>query len=188
MSPFPYPCYLKPAISVDGAGIRRCENQEQLNEALKTFSDDLPLQIQEEMTASTFLNLQYCVTHNRLKRLAVTEQVLDGYAHIGNRYPSIHQPWELVEPMAEWIAQRGMKEVFAFDVAVIEDEGKTDYLAIECNPRFNGASYPIGVATKLKIKSWSCETFLTQYRSLDQLDLSNIEFNPQSETGFVLVN
>jgi hypothetical protein len=185
---FPYPCYLKPAISVDGAGISRCENQEQLTQALKTFTDDLPLQIQEEITASTFLNMQYQVTPEGLQRLAATEQVLDGYAHIGNRYPTTHQPWELVEPMAEWMAQRGMKEVFAFDVAVVEDAAPTRYLAIECNPRFNGASYPTGVATKLKITSWSCETFTTQYRSLDQLDLSGIEFNPQSDTGVALVN
>jgi hypothetical protein len=185
---FPYPCYLKPAVSVDGAGISRCENQEQLTQALKTFTDDLPLQIQEEITASTFLNLQYQVTDNGLQRLATTEQILDGYAHCGNRYPSQHQPWELVEPMAEWMVQRGMKEIFAFDVAVVEEETQTRYLAIECNPRFNGASYPTGIAKKLKLSSWSSETFTTQYRSLDQIDLSGIEFNPKTDTGVAIVN
>jgi hypothetical protein len=86
------------------------------------------------------------------------------------------------------MAQRGMKDVFAFDVAVVEEGEEIRYLAIECNPRFNGASYPTGIANKLKLKSWSHETFMTQYRSLDQLDLSGIEFNPQNDTGVVLVN
>ncbi|HEY9675130.1 MAG TPA: ATP-grasp domain-containing protein [Waterburya sp.] len=185
---FPYPCYIKPAISVDGAGISRCKNKEQLAQALKSFSEQIPLQIQEEITASAFLNLQYHVTPEGLKRLAATCQILNGYAHCGNRYPSPYQPWETIEPMAEWMAQRGMKEVFAFDVAVVEEGGKTCYQAIECNPRFNGASYPTGVANKLKITSWSCETFTTKYRSLEQIDLSGIEFNPQTDTGVVIVN
>lgn len=184
----PAPCYLKPAVSVDGAGISRCENPEQLEDALKTFSDEVPLQIQEEVITSSFLNLQYSVTDDGLKRLAATEQILDGFAHCGNRYPSTHQPWEIVEPIAEWMAQRGMKDVFAFDVAVVEDGGQTRYLAIECNPRFNGASYPTGIANKLKLKSWSHETFMTQYRSLAQLELRGIEFNPHNDTGVVLVN
>lgn len=188
LSKFPYPCYFKPAISVNGVGIIRCDNQQQLSLILETFLDDIPLQIQQEVAASSFLNLQYYVKDSNLQRLAVTSQMLDGYSHIGNRYPSLHQPWETVEPVAEWMAQHGMKEVFAFDVAVVQDSTQTQYLAIECNPRFNGASYPTGIAKKLNISSWTCETFKTQYRSLENLDLSDIEFNPQSNTGVVLVN
>jgi hypothetical protein len=188
LTQFPYPCYFKPAISVDGAGIRRCENQKELAQALKYIPDDVPVQIQEEIIASKFLNVQYRVTHQGLERLAVTEQILDGYAHMGNRFPSIHQPWNTVEPIAEWMAQRGMREIFAFDVAVVEDAGEARYFAIECNPRFNGASYPTGIAKKLKIKHWSSENFNTQYRSLADIDLSGIEFDAQTDTGVVLVN
>ncbi|MEB3181618.1 MAG: ATP-grasp domain-containing protein [Nostocaceae cyanobacterium] len=185
---FPYPCYLKPAVAVDGAGIRRCANQQQLTIALDSLEDWVPLQIQQEVIASTFLNLQYQVTDTGVQRLAATEQVLDGYAHIGNRYPTKHQPWELVQPLAEWMAQRGMKDIFAFDVAVVENGTQTEYFAIECNPRFNGASYPTGIAQKLNIDSWTSETFNTEYRSLERLDLRGIEFNPQTNTGVVLVN
>ena len=188
LTQFPYPCYLKPAVSVDGAGISRCENQQKLKYVLRMLFDDVPLQIQEEVSASSFLNLQYRVTTSGLERLATTSQILDGCAHNGNRYPSMHQPWETVEPMAKWMAQRGMKEVFAFDVAVVEDAAQTRYLAIECNPRFNGASYPTGIAKKLNITSWTCETFTTQYHSLEKLNLSDIEFDPKSGTGAVVVN
>ncbi|MBE9168082.1 ATP-grasp domain-containing protein [Pleurocapsales cyanobacterium LEGE 06147] len=184
----PYPCYLKPAVSVDGVGISRCENEQQLMEALETMDDNLPLQFQEEVFTSQFLNLQYFVTEKGAELLAATEQILNGYAHMGNRYPTVHQPWALVQPMADWMAQKGMRDIFAFDVAVVEGESEPRYLAIECNPRFNGASYPTGIAKKLKIDSWASETFLTKYRSLDDLDLKDIEFNPVTGTGVILVN
>ncbi len=184
----PYPCYLKPAISVDGAGISRCENEQQLIQALELLGEDLPLQVQEEVIASSFLNLQYHATAQGAERLATTEQVLDGYAHSGNRYPAAHQPWEIVEPMALWMAKRGMKEVFAFDVAVVEKGTDIHYVAIECNPRFNGASYPTGIAKRLNITSWTSETFTTEFRSINQIDLSGIEFNSKSGVGAIIVN
>ncbi len=186
--PFPLPCYVKPSVSVDGMGIVRCANQDQLSQTLNNWDSDFPFQIQAEVNASTFLNLQYQVTTDGVKRLAATEQILDGCSHSGNRYPTAHQPWDIVEPMAEWMAAQGMKEIFAFDVAVVEEPESTRYLAIECNPRFNGASYPTGIAHKLDIGSWSSETFTTSYRSLHKLDLKDIEFDPARGEGVVIVN
>ncbi|PZD71902.1 hypothetical protein C1752_04340 [Acaryochloris thomasi RCC1774] len=184
----PYPCYLKPAVSVDGVGIVRCQTEAELDQALKEMPAHNSFQIQEEIVASAFLNLQYQATEESVKPLAASEQILDGCAHGGNRYPTAHQPWDLVTPMAQWMAQKGMKDVFAFDVAVDERGTKPRYLAIECNPRFNGASYPTGVAHKLGIESWSCETFRTDYRSLEQIDIKDIEFNPETGTGIIIVN
>ena len=185
---FSYPCYLKPAVSVDGVGIFRCQDSQQLQEALQEFDSEVPLQIQQEVNSSNFLNLQYRISALGLERFAATEQVLDGYAHMGNRYPTRHQPWEIVEPMAEWMYQQGMKEIFAFDVAVIESETNPSYLAIECNPRFNGASYPTGVAQKLQIPSWTCENFETKYRSLEQIDFKELEFDVSKGQGIIIVN
>ncbi|NWF59755.1 MAG: ATP-grasp domain-containing protein [Fischerella sp.] len=188
LSDFPYPCYFKTAISVNGVGISRCENPQQLSLILKTFPNEIPLQIQEEVVACSFLNVQYSVEASKLQRLAITSQILNDCTHIGNCYPSEHQPWETVESIAEWMAQRGMKQIFAFDVAVVEDATQTRYLPIECNPRFNGASYPTGIANKLNITNWRCENFKTRYCSLENLDFSDIEFNPQTNTGVVIVN
>ena len=184
----PLPCYVKPAVSVDGVGISRCDSQQQLRQALESFDDTTPLQIQEEIIASSFLNLQYRVLGGKVERLAATEQVLDGYAHSGNRYPAAHQPWESIEPMAEWMGKQGMKDIFAFDVAVVDKSSDTQYFAIECNPRFNGASYPTGIAKKLNLPQWVSETFTTKHRSLDEIDLSEIEFDAKSGTGAILVN
>ena len=184
----PYPCYLKPAVSVDGVGIQRCLDKEHLVYALETLSPEIPLQLQEEITATGFLNLQYCVTGHGAERLAASEQVLDGYAHMGNRYPTVYQPWETVDPMADWMVEHGMKDLFAFDVAVVEEPSGPRYLAIECNPRFNGASYPTGIAHKLGIKSWVTQNFNTDCRSLKDLDLSGLEFDPTRGAGVILVN
>lgn len=80
------------------------------------------------------------MTADGLERLAATEQILGGCVHQGNRFPVPHAPWECVEPMAKWLHREGMKRTFAFDVAVVPKGSGTDYLVIECNPRFNGAS------------------------------------------------
>ena len=184
----PYPCYLKPAVSVDGMGIVRCENQGELKAALESVSPDVSLQIQEEIIASKFLNLQYSIQGEQVQPLAASEQILDGCTHMGNRYPTLHQPWSTVEPMAKWMLEKGMKEIFAFDVAVVEGEEPTRYVAIECNPRFNGASYPTGIAKKLNISSWTSENFPTSYRSLQEINIEDLEFDAQTGTGVVLVN
>jgi hypothetical protein len=184
----PYPCYLKPAVSVDGVGIYRCNNQTELDQALNKLDDDIPIQIQQEIVADKFLNMQYEVKAKEVKPLAATEQILDGFAHQGNRYPTAYQPWELVEPMAQWMMQKGMKGIFAFDVAVVDKGNQQDYFAIECNPRFNGASYPTGIAQKLDLESWSSDNFTTKYRSLDEIDLGELEYNPLTKTGVIIYN
>jgi ATP-grasp domain len=184
----PYPCYLKPAVSVNGVGICRCEDALALQQALAELADDLPLQIQQEIIATTFLNVQYRICDQQAERLAITEQILEGCAHIGNRYPARHQPWELFDPLANWMAEQGMRGIFAFDVAVAETAAGPQYFAIECNPRFNGASYPTGIAEKLNLTQWANESFKTTCRSLHQLDLSGLEYDACTGSGVILVN
>lgn len=185
---FPYPCYLKPAISVAGKGIHRCEDQEQLIQALAHFEEGIPLQVQDEVDAVSFLNLQYRATSQGVERLLASEQVLKGYTHQGNRYPTRYDAWSAVEPMAQWLWERGMRGLFAFDVAVLETKQGPEYVAIECNPRFNGASYPSGVALKLGLESWLAKDFATQYDRLDEIDLSGLEYDPATGQGVIIVN
>ena len=79
-----------------------------------------------------------------------------------------------------------MKGIFAFDVATLENQ--SDCFAIECNPRFNGASYPTGIAQKLKLDSWSSDNFATKYRSLDKIDLSGLQYEHTTGVGVIIVN
>ncbi|WPL19688.1 carbamoyl phosphate synthase-like protein [Thiorhodovibrio winogradskyi] len=183
-----FPCYLKAAVSVSGVGIFRCADADALRRACDEFAPGTAVQIQQEVRAETFLNLQYQSDNGCAERLAATEQVLDGYVHQGNRHPAAHAPWELVDPLADWLGEIGMRGVFAFDLAVVEEPDGDDYLAIECNPRFNGASYPTLIAEKLGITDWLALAFGTRHRRLIDLDLSGLEYNPATGTGVVLVN
>ena len=182
------PCYLKAAVSVSGVGIYRCANREELRYAIDRFENDVPVQLQEEVKTRTFLNLQYRVVDDRLLRLAATEQILQGCAHQGNRFPSNYEPWDAIEPMAQWLKDRGMKGIFAFDVAVVQTPDGLRFPAIECNPRFNGASYPTVIAQKLDIPEWTALTFKTGHRKLSDIDLHDIEFDGKSGEGLVIVN
>jgi len=185
---FPYPFYLKAAVSIAGIGIFRCGDTAELRAAIGRFAPGVPVQLQQEVASNNFLNLQYRVTADGPERLAATEQILDGCVHQGNRFPAPHAPWECVEPMAEWLHREGMKGTFAFDVAVLPKSSGTDYLAIECNPRFNGASYPTAIAHKLGLESWLARAFPTRHRSLAFLQLTDIEYDPDRGEGVVLIN
>ena len=185
---FNMPCYLKAAISVSGVGIYRCANREELRDAMKKFSGDVPVQLQEEIKTELFLNMQYRIVDDELLRVAASEQILKGCTHQGNRFPSSHEPWDVIEPMAFWLKERGMKGIFAFDLAVIETPDGIRFPAIECNPRFNGASYPTVIAQKLDIQEWSAMTFDTRYRKLSEMDIRDLEFNVKTGEGTVLVN
>jgi hypothetical protein len=182
------PCYIKAAVSVSGVGIYRCANREELRDAIDRFDSDVAVQVQEEVKTETFLNLQYRVIGGRLLRLAATEQILQGCAHQGNRFPSNYEPWDAIEPMAQWLKDRGMKGIFAFDVAVVQTPDGLRFPAIECNPRFNGASYPTVIAQKLDIPEWTARTFKTRHRRLSDIDLDDIEFDMKSGEGLVIVN
>ncbi len=183
-----YPCYLKAAVSVSGVGIHRCADAAALRAAVARFATGTPVQIQQEVATELFLNLQYRCDGTELRRYAATEQVLEGFAHQGNRYPARHAPWDAVEPIARWLHTQGMQGIFAFDVAVVGDKASPDFLAIECNPRYNGASYPTGIAHKLGIRHWLAKAYHSHPRSLDTLNLRGIEYDPATGTGVVLVN
>lgn len=184
----PFPCYVKPAVSDHGAGIMRCSDRFALDKALTQLPPTTALQIQAEVQASTFLNLQYRVTADGVQRLLVSEQVLEGCVHRGNRYPSQHEPWDIVEPLAQWLGERGMQGIFAIDVAVVPTADGVEYLAIECNPRFNGSSYPTLVAHRLGISCWSSATYKTPLRSLLDVDLTDLTFDSATGRGVILIN
>ncbi|MEN8167351.1 MAG: ATP-grasp domain-containing protein [Pseudomonadota bacterium] len=185
---FVFPCYLKAAISVSGVGIHRCESAAEMLWAANDFDPATPVQVQEEVKTDCFLNMQYESINGECRRLLTTEQILDGPVHQGNLYPARAAPWKLVEPMAEWLAERDFKEIFAFDVAVIEEGTDKRYLAIECNPRFNGASYPTAIALKLDIPEWEARNFKTWHKSLAEIDLNGLEYNNSSGEGVIIVN
>lgn len=185
---FHFPCYLKSGVSAGGYDIYQCKNEKDLIDSLAKFKKNIPIQLQREVHSDTFLNVQYRVTKKGLQRLAVTKQILDGFFHIGNSFPVDFEVWDIVDPIAIWLYSKGIKGIFAFDIAVTKDCNNIRYFAIECNPRFNGASYPTIIASKLDLKHWVTMNLDTDHLSLATLDIKDIEYKPETKTGIIIVN
>lgn len=182
---FQYPLYLKADTSVSGRGVIRCESCKQLIFSLSWIEDSVPVQLQEEISAQAFINVQYTAHNGVLERSLVTAQLLDGFSHSGNVYPTPYDPWGITDPLAQYMFERGMRGVFAFDV-VVDHKGRM-YL-LECNPRYNGASYPSAIAQKLGITHWRAKTFTTRLRTLQGFDLGEQEYSHTTRQGVVVVN
>jgi len=193
-----FPCYLKISTSITGKGVFRCENKLELIENLDKISSKIQFQIQEDLlsvhNAITFLNLQYYEEEGRENRLLLTDQVLDGNVHIGNRH--LHETslkyfgaWQVTDPLARFAAKNGLKGIFAHDVAVCQHkDGKLYFLPVECNPRPNGSSYATAVADKLvgKLTPWTAKSVKTKFRKLSDIDLGDLEFNKKRGNGIVV--
>ncbi|MEI7891246.1 MAG: ATP-grasp domain-containing protein [bacterium] len=186
-SKFPYPCYLKIAVSVSGLGVVRCQDAQVLERELSIIDDDVPFQIQKDVNAFAFLNLQYR-KNGKLERFLATEQVLKGCCHAGNAFPTDFQPWHFTDKIAQQMVRNGMKGYFAFDIAACKENGSIKYYAIECNPRYNGISYPSNIAKKINAKKWVAKKISTNKTSLSDFYLGDIEFNKNSGEGVVIVN
>ncbi len=182
---FNFPVFLKIAESVSGLGVVRCENREKLEKELAFLNPNIAFQIQEAVEAVAFINVQYRA-NGFCQRVAITEQILDGYHHAGNKFPSHwSQPWAVTDSLAEILAQKGIKGYFAFDLAVTK---QGEYLPIECNPRFNGSTYPTLIAQKLGLKSWQAKSFAVNFSKLNDLDLAELEYDSKAKSGVIVYN
>jgi hypothetical protein len=90
--------------------------------------------------------------------------------------------------MADWLKDRGIKGIFAFDVAIVQTDNGLRFPVIECNPRYNGASYPTLIAQKLGITEWSARSLSTRQRALSDIDLGEIEYDSKTGEGAIIVN
>lgn len=75
-------------------------------------------------------------------------------------------------------------DLFAFDVAIT----KVGPLVIECNPRFNGSTYPTKLASKLGISSWLATSVELNSDVLDELNILDLEYDAQTQTGIIVYN
>lgn len=183
---FDFPIYLKISTSSSGRGVIKCQNANDLEEAFSLIKPGISFQIQKEIDAKTFINVQYAIEKGKCERVLISEQVLDGFKHIGNRFPTpYNDAWELTDPIAMKMRDEGMKGYFAFDLAVT-NEGK--YIAIECNPRVNAATYPTIIAKRLGIKSWTVKNYETKIRNFIDLHLEDMEYDPSIGSGIIIVN
>lgn len=180
---FKYPCRFKVARSVSGLGVHKCHDRDELEHCLSLIDDKTAFQIQEELPDATFINLQYEM-NGQLSRLAATEQVIEGNSHAGNIFPTKYQPWSMTDRLAKNLVNRGLRGIFAFDLAVT---GRSCF-AIEINPRVNGSTNTTVVAQKLGVPIWISKNFNCSKTSLEQIDLAETEFSQRTKTGAVVFN
>lgn len=183
-----YPCYLKPAFPAVGLTTRRCRDSMELRDAIKEYPADMAVQLQEVVLAESILNLQYRVSGDQITHLASTENSTTGYTRRLCSVNASHQAWQVVEPMAYWLKNRGMKGVFSFDVALLQHGQNTGHVALGCHPGFNQASYPGLIAQKLGINEWCIMEFSTRHHSLGELDIADIEYEKVTDEGVIIVN
>ncbi len=81
--------------------------------------------------------------------------------------------------------QQGIKGTFAIDVAITRD-GLA--LPIDPNPRVNGTTYPTTIAQRLGVSSWRAEGVATGVRTLEGVDLGELEFSSETGRGVVIFN
>ncbi len=182
-----FPVFVKIAESASGFGTIECQNTSEVEKCLDILDENIEFQIQEKVSGvKKFINLQY-VVNGQCQRLAATEQILNGFQHAGNKYPIKYEPWFVVDSLAKYINYLGMKGVFAFDLAITENK---QVFAIECNPRFNGSSYPSLVAKRLNIHKWLTKNFSTRINSLADLTplIKDLEYNFKKKEGIIIIN
>ncbi len=205
----PLPVVVKPDESDSGVGIEQCKTQKEFKRAIANIRDlfgpQAKFQVQESLPEdTTFLNLQFYGRDDTAEFVELTEQIMKGHAHFGNSTVDDKSPFwaaaTIFAPLAKTMARKGLRGIFGLDVAAVPNsfglgEGTIEFYFVECNPRWNGASYPTRIADlrKLNVPNWSA-TYVnfsagTSAKDLiKQLRKRGLEYNPQNKVGVVIFN
>jgi len=175
------PLYVKAAESSNGKGLFRVTNKTELKEAIGSVGSNY--QIQEEV-AGFPVSVQYHEKDGEVTHLATTDQILDGHTHMGNYHPTVHNPRDVSDMLAEDLVANGLRDIFGLDVMVNGDEATI----IECNPRWTGATYPTVAAGRLAIKEWSAYVLPTQHEHPRDIKLGDTLYDASSQIGVVIMN
>lgn len=179
-----FPFYVKGAISSGGSSVYRCTTPKEAEQAIGRMHGEY--QLQEDVEAIAFLSVQYTITaRGEVKYLMSTEQIIDGVAYAGTRYPTMYSPELAMYTIPCLAARDGVRGKLGIDVAV---NAAGRYFALECNPRWNGALYPMVIAQRLGATQWSTTHMPVRARRLRDVALGELQYNPTRGTGAVLVN
>ncbi|MDD5028382.1 MAG: Mur ligase family protein [Rhodoferax sp.] len=183
-----YPVYLKPSISTSGLGIVRCNNQKQLSESVAALNKGVAFQVQCAVDTELFSSYQFEVIDGNAKILLISDQIISANAHVGNRYPACYENEIFLLDLANYAVDEGIEDIFGFDVAVSNGPHGRVYDLIECNPRFTAATYPALVARKLNINSWMSLIIEVPFKTFDQFDIKDIEYQSKTQQGLILIS
>jgi hypothetical protein len=179
------PAFVKAAESQAGVSILKAMTDEELEAHVGEFRG-VKFQIQEAVEDAVFVNVQYKAIGGRAIHLATSEQLLNGFTHIGNRFPTHHDPRDITDKLAIGLSENGLKGIFAFDVAIPHNGDNPEAKIIECNPRWNGASYPTAIGDKLGIDSWQAIGVNTPHETIRDIDLSDLAYDRTKGFGAIV--
>lgn len=179
---FAMPMYVKASWSLGGYDVFRCGTVEELHEAIAQIDGDY--QLQETVEAIAWLNVMYSIEDNAV-HVATTEQQLNGSMWQGARFPSIHDPQSVSDPIADALADAGLVGLLGIDVAVLADGS---CVAMEANPRTNASTYFQWTADRIDARQWVGCNVSTRERSLEPVLRAVDDLVFDGSTGVVVTN
>lgn len=183
-----FPCYLKPDISIAGIGVVRCGDRDALNRAVARLPRGEAFQVQRALDGATIVNLQYAAQPSGLRRLNAAERLMRGGVEMGARAPVEGVPWARLDRLAAAMVESGLRGIFSIDVALLPEGEAPGFQVIGCNPRYDASTYCHAIARKLGVSEWRSLRPRSAVRSLSELGLGELEYDPSSGEGVVVVN
>jgi len=179
-----FPVYVKAARSSSGRNIFKCYTYEEVARYVSQIDDEC--QIQEAVPENaSFLNVQYQGINGQAVHLATTEQLLHGFTYVGNRFPATLDPRHVTDRLAQELVDAGLEDVFAFDVAATPESA----FIIECNARWNGATYPTFLARRLGVSQWAAIKISTRSKEPRDIHrLNDLVYDKARKSGIVVLN
>ncbi len=181
-----FPCFFKSVVSSEY--IYRCEVKSDLILAMQKIPNNIPVQIQEEVKAERFITLQYRITETDVIRLIAAENIQDGLIYKRGCVPASHEPWRMVDTLAYLLKEMGMQGIICFNMAVVQTKHGLRFPLIKCTPRYKDITYSSLIAQKLNIPQWCTVTLATRFRSIEEIDIKDIEYNCNTGEGAIIVN
>lgn len=142
-----YPCFTKPLATIAGGkgGMRKCDNREELNAALKNLSSEVNTcvlveeykLIEKEYAVLGFSDGKNVIIPGAIQQLIVSKKN-KGIAMTGKVMP-VMEFGDLIEKFKEFVLATGF--IGIFDIDFFYSEGR--YYFCEMNLRFGGSGYAI---------------------------------------------
>lgn len=181
-----FPVMYKRADGARGIGIVRCTTPEDVYEAIREHGTYY--QLQETLPAAAWLTVQCVAAGGTAQHLATTEEILEGYTHVGDTFPTPYDAWSVVAPLATHLARCGVRDVLEFNVAVVPEAGTHVLLPVSCRRGMSSTTYPTLLCKEFGASAWSARTLYTRRRTFDGLDLTDVEYDHTRRCGIVLIN
>lgn len=177
------PALVKAARSSAGVSIYQVADEPSLTSALALMGGGY--QIQEEIQdVITSISVQYRANDEGVEHVITTDQLVDGFSHYGNIFPSMHSARHITDDLAQGLQATGLRDIFGLDVAITP----TGILVIECNARWTDCTYQTMVAERLGARSWMACTLPTRFKRPQDVRLADILYNQSTRTGVVVTN